>query len=316
LKQYLDDCIEMLRSSLSWTYDPDARKPFAMIAVGIILASIIGVIGIVGGGALVLVNSIIGILVICLAMLLAVLVVDYFVLAIIPYSLKKKGFNPIRYGVMPFIKSILVMIVAFIGAILPWFDLRLLALNILVIIALVGVVAISIFTKIVFGFLLLLPIMLVGFLSVIYSSLRLAFSMWAFFDGNGVVGSVRKSWELTNGRMTKLYSRLFLTYGFLYGGIGSVAALIILPVYILTLVLLFVPIIGLIIGLPLWAAVYLIWIPSVVFACMYLVTNGYAMLKPPEGAPVAEPAAPGAPAASSKPTAKWMAKGEKLYDQY
>ncbi len=307
LKQYLDDCIEMLRFSVSWMYDEKAKPLFITIA-GVIL-----VVGLLFLGSIFIRQPLLAFL----FLLIGGILFAYVVLMVLPFALSKRGFKPIEYGPISFIKSILVMIVTCIGVFLPWFDIRLLVLNVLIVLALVGVVLISIFAKVGFGFLLLFPIMLVGFLSVFYSSLRLAFSMYAFFDGNGVLDAVKKSWEITNGKMTRVYSRIWLTHGFAYGATASIAGIIVLPIYFLAIIMLFVnPQVFFVLYLLMMGIMFLVGVPIGVLLYMHVWTSAYAMLKPPEGAPVAGPVAPdkptlGAPAAPgkpAKPAAKRMAK--------
>ncbi|MFH1470288.1 MAG: hypothetical protein ABIF01_00915 [Candidatus Micrarchaeota archaeon] len=315
MQRFIEDCIDMLRFSVSWVYDKEARMPFFMIP----LVIIIGAIVVFGGTFLFgMANPFLAFLFMLVSMFLATIAFLYVSYKIIPYSLAKKGFKPIEYGIMPLIRSIIALVVASIASFLPWFDMKLLVINVVLALGVVGLIVLSVFMNFGLGLLLIIPILLALSITWCYAWLRLAFTLYAFFLGNGVVGSVRKSWELTDGKLTKVYSRIWLTWGFVYGGIYSVIGVIILPVYFLMIVSVFLnPTAFLVMMGLMYVLMILIGVPATVFGFAYLFTSAYSMLEAPQGGQgvAAASALPG-PAPAPPPTLKKGSKKEKIYDQY
>jgi hypothetical protein len=312
LKQYLDDCIEMLRFSVSWAYDSGARSLVAILCGFMFLWMVLNF------GLAALKIPILSFLV----QVVVYIAYLYLAFSVIPYGLKKKGYSPAEYGPIPFLKLILLMILNVITIFLPWTDVRLLALNVILAIAAVGVVLVAIFAKVGILAVLLIPIGLALVLSFAYSALRLMFPCYAFLEGKGILESIKISWAITNGRLTKVYSRLYLTVGFALGGVVMVVLPFLAIFFFLTMVGIVAAaffssaqLIGLVMIVML-VIIYSLATPASLFMNTYLMISAYAMLKPPEGVPVAGPVAPGKPALGApaapekpaKPAAKRMAK--------
>ncbi len=215
---YIQDCVDLLGFSLSWISDR------GVLGLYLTLLAITVVGGVLSFGSL-MVFSGLGFLRFLLSlgvMGVFMLVFFYFGLKSILFALKAKGFGNAEYTPMKFLKTVILMLLNAITVLLPWVEIRMLAIN--VGLAVVSVVCIGLALAV--SRLFWLAFFLAAFawvLAVLYCSLRLMFPLYEYLSGkSGVKASVRGSWEATNGNVTRILARFYLTWGFIQGGLMAV----------------------------------------------------------------------------------------------
>jgi hypothetical protein len=207
---FIDDCLDVLRFSFSWISDNSVYSLLGILALFAFIQSVLS-LGL---------QAVMGSLPVMFALLLLYfaisLVVYYFSVKVILYSLKKKNFGNIEYGVLPYLKVIVLSIFTTVSTVIPWMDFKLIAAEIAAVVILVAfailvVLAKSTLTAGLFLMALGFAMTVIGIIAI-YASIRLLPATYLFLAGKAdIVDSVRKSWVMTKGKFWKIFGTMFCT---------------------------------------------------------------------------------------------------------
>lgn len=231
---FVGDCVGVLNFAFSWISDNTVYKLFGILAALCLVGALFSF-----GEKTALAP------VVALVSLVIGIGIYYYTVNVILKALTKKGFKTIEYGFGPFLNLVWLGILIFFSTLLPWMDTRLLVLSLIV---LFGVLALGIgviFTAVnafasthsfsealsssaaSLGGLLALMVLLglIGVCLYVYVSVRLFASTYLFYQGRASgTNAIKKSWELTNGKVGKIF------------GTGFVVGLILLVAYVILLI--------------------------------------------------------------------------------
>ncbi|MFH1447861.1 MAG: hypothetical protein ABIG39_03285 [Candidatus Micrarchaeota archaeon] len=233
---FVDDCFNILKFIFSWVDDKRVWSLAGIIFGLSLLNSFMDVfVDVIDNPILLLATLPI--------LLLIGIVIFYYSIKVTLYALERKGFGNIEYGVVPFLKYILLMIFVSISTFIPWMDKRLLALSVIIIVGLFVNVLLIMFSGIniaakigtgsfggIMGFMPILGLLIafvillfLGMLLWTYIYVRLYAASYLFLSGRtDIVNSVRESWGVTDGKVLRIFGLLTIIGVLMMGAVFSV----------------------------------------------------------------------------------------------
>lgn len=199
---FVDDCLDVLKFSLSWVNKRNLYVLMGVIFGLSLLNTFVERLASLAGMRLLM-------LVTFPASILISAIMFYYSVKVVLAALGDKGFGTIGYGVMAFLRYLALYLLVILTTLFPWTDARLLVVGVVLFLG-VGVSAVSS----VFSVVAAIPLVIFLFLGLVfwaYNYVRLYAAGYLFLSGKtGIVDSVRKSWDIMGGKVSRIFGILFV----------------------------------------------------------------------------------------------------------